>query len=108
MSISQNSACIRREAAPYLVYLSAVGMILSGIALVRNQTEGFVGNAVEFKLEDVDVPVRLDDAVHTALALRLLGVDKIGALQAEQEVEGVVEIAFLLSLILLAVFRFEV
>ena len=64
--------------------------------------EGFVGCAVEFELEDVDKVVGLNDAVGASLAQLLFGIDHIGAYEAQDEVECVVEIALTLVLIFLA------
>ena len=44
----------------------------------------------------------LDDAIHPALALSLFGANQIGAHQAQQQIECVVEVAFLFPLIVLA------
>ena len=73
-----------------------------GRSLCLYLRQSLVRRAVALELEDVDVIVRLHDAVGTSLALFLLGIDRVDAYQAEDESKRVVEEAFLFRLVFLA------
>ena len=72
--------------------MARVAGVLTGVAFVLNLFEGLVGCAVELELKDIDKILCLDDAIHPAFALALLGVDHVCAGEAEDEVEHRVEI----------------
>lgn len=78
----------RREADADAVELARVVEVGMGIAFLPDLAEGFVGGSVEFEFKDVDVSVRLDDAVDAAFALLLFGVDRIDAYEAQEQVKG--------------------
>ena len=84
------------------MHLSAVGGVFAGVVFLADLPEGSFGRAVELELKDVDVLRGFHHAVHAALALLLFGEHEVGADEAQQEVERVVEIAFLLALAVLA------
>lgn len=99
---SINSPSLRREVASYLVDAARVGFIFSGIALVFYLLDSLFGRAIELELEDIDILGGLYDAIHPALALLLLDEDGVGTNHTHDEIEGVLEVTLLLSLIILA------
>lgn len=84
------------------MYLSCVGGVWSGVAFFFYLSHSLVGSAVELELEDEDVLLRFYYAVSAPLALLLLCQYEVGADDAEDEIERVVEIALALLLRVLA------
>ena len=84
---------------------TGVGLIGARIPLLLYLAQGVVRRAVELKLKDIHPRGRLDDAVGPALALLLFREHEVGAENAEDKVESIVEIAFLLRLHVLSTHR---
>ena len=76
--------------------------VLAGIALFLDLADGLGGGPVELVLEDVDEARGLDDEVGAALAGVLLVVNGVDTHHAHEQVDGVLEVALLLSLVLMA------
>lgn len=96
------SASLRREADAYFAYLATVCLVWTCVALVFDLLQCLVSCAVKLEFEDVDVGLGFDNAVCPSLALLLFGKHNIGAENAENQVERIVEIAFLLRFHILA------
>lgn len=64
-----------------------------GVAFCLDLLQRLAGRAVQLELEDVDVIVHLQRAVHAAEALAILATDgkAIDTHQAQKQVEGVLE-----------------
>ena len=84
---------------------TGVGLIGARIPLFLYLVQGVVRRAVELELKDIHPRGRLDDAVGPALALLLFREHEVGAENAEDKVESIVEIAFLLRLHVLPTHR---
>ena len=50
-----DGSCLGREHGTHLEELAIVRFILTGIALLFNLCQGFIGSAIELELEDVDL-----------------------------------------------------
>ena len=84
---------------------TGVGLIGARIPLLLYLAQGVVRRAVELKLKDIHAHGRLDDAVGPALALLLLRKHEVSTEDAEDKVEGIMEIAFFLRLHVLPTHR---
>ena len=97
-----DSARLRREVHTHFVELAWVCRVGTGVTGILDLLQRSGCRAVQFELEDVDVVVRLDDAVYPSLALLFLRVYHVEAHEAQNQVEGVMEIAFPFPLVVFA------
>ena len=95
-----NRSRLRGEVHPNLIELPGIGQIRLGIPLLLNLLQGLFGRTIQLELEDIDVIRRLHNAIDPALALLLLAIDGIDTQETQQQVEGVMEVAFVFPLIL--------
>ena len=77
-------------------------LVFPRITFVLDLLDGCFGGTIELELEDVDVVGGLDDAIHPAFALLFLYEYGVGAYHAKDEIESILEVTLLLSLIVLA------
>ena len=95
-----NGPCLGREVDANLIEFARIGQVGLGIALLLDLLQGLFGRTIQFELEDIDIVRCLDNAINPALALLLLAIDRIDAQETQQQVEGVMEVAFVFPLIL--------
>ena len=81
---------------------SIVSRIFPRISHSSDLVESVKCRAITLELEDIDMLRSLHDAIHSAFALFLLDVNRKTANHSQDKVEGVLEITFLLSSIILA------
>ena len=74
-----NRSRLRRETATDFDNFTTVRSILTSIAFFFNLLQGFICRAIQFKFKNVDVFVRFDDAVYSALGLAFFCVNNKSA-----------------------------
>ena len=96
-----NRSRLGGEVHPNLIELPRIGQVGLGIALLLDLLQSLFGRTVQLELEDIDVIGRLNDTIDSALALFLFAIDHIDTQEAQQQVESVMEVAFILPFVLL-------
>ena len=99
---SINSSRLRREVAAYLINLSAICSIFPGITHILYLLQGFFSRTITFEFEDVDIVLGFNHTIYPTFALLFFDEDRETADHSQYEIEGVLKITLLLSLIILA------
>ena len=88
-----NGAGLGREVHADAQDATRVGGIGLGIAFLLNLLQRLVSTTVHLELEDIDVTLQLQRAIHPTVALAVLDADglTIDAQETKQQVEGVLE-----------------
>lgn len=81
--------------------LSAICCIFPGIAHILYLLQSFLCRTITLEFEDVDIVRGLNHTIYPTFALLLFDEDRETADHSQYEIEGVLEITFLLSLIVL-------
>ena len=95
-----NRPSLRREVATYLVYGSIIRCILPRIPHSLDLVERIKCRAITFEFEDIDKLRCLHNTIYPALALLLLDINRKTTYHSQDEIEGVLEITLLLSLVI--------
>ena len=95
-----NRSRLGREVHANLIELPGIGQIGLRITLVLNLLQSLFSRTIQLEFEDIDVIGRLHNAIDSALALLHFVIDRIDTQEAQQQVEGVMEVAFVFPLIL--------
>ena len=93
---------LRREVATYQMEVLRTCLVFPRITFVLDLLDDRIGGAIELEFEDVDVVGGLYDTIHSAFALLFLYEYGVGAYHAKDEIESILEVTLLLSLIVLA------
>ena len=91
----------RREHRTYLIQFTAVRLIFTGIPLFLYLTQSLICCTVKLELKDIHIIRSLHDAIYPTVALDFLSIDSVNTYQTHNQIEGIVKIPFLLTLVLL-------
>ena len=90
------------EAHTHFHHLTGIRFILTGIPFLFNLLQRFGSRAIQLKFKDIHILRCLHDTIHPTFTLRFFHQDRIDAHQAEQQIEGVLEIALPFRFVFLA------
>ena len=95
-----DSARLGGEAAGYLVDLAMVIGVFACIAHCIDLCDSFVSGTVELVFKDIDIGRCLHHAVGAPFGSFFLVIDSVAAYHPHEQIDRVLEIAFLLPLVL--------